>query len=100
MKKVASIVVILLICMILIACLVASILENVEESKQTLNFEFEQVVGKDNLYFDPNTGIVYIIFSKHSWSGYRGYGYMSPYYAPNGKPFLYDPNDHILIEID
>lgn len=32
--------------------------------------------------------------------GYGGYGYMSPYYAPNGFPYRYDANNQTLIEID
>ena len=36
------------------------------------------------LYYCEETKIVYIIFGE--CGGYDGYGYMSPYYAPNGLP--------------
>lgn len=47
----------------------------------------KQVDNSNCLYYDTNTRIVYIIFNE--FEGYYGYGYMSPYYASNGKPYLY-----------
>lgn len=41
-----------------------------------------------NLYYDTNTKIVYILFNE--CAGNSGYGYMSPYYAPNGMPYVYN----------
>ncbi len=55
--------------------------------------------GHDNLYYDPMTKVVYIIFNEMTGSGNRGYGYMSPYYADNGLPYLYDPSTRALIKI-
>lgn len=60
---------------------------------------FVEVTGKKNLYYDPDTKIVYIIFNESS-IGDRGYGYMSPYYAPNGLPYLYAANSQTLFEIE
>lgn len=50
------------------------------------------------LYYDTNTKIVYILFNE--CSGYSGYGYMSPYYAPNGMPYTYDASTNTLKEIE
>ena len=50
-----------------------------------------------NLYYDVDTKIVYIMF--HEQVGWAGYGYMSAYYAPNGLPYLYDPETNTLQEI-
>lgn len=50
-----------------------------------------------DLYYDANTKIVYIMFNE--CAGYSGYGYMSPYYAPNGLPYMYNPQTNELEEI-
>lgn len=49
---------------------------------------------KQNLYYDSSTKIVYMIFNEivgHS---------MSPYYAPNGLPYIYNPETNELEEIN
>lgn len=51
-----------------------------------------------DLYYDTNTKIVYILFNE--CEGYSGYGYMSPYYAPNGMPYVYDASTNTLKEIE
>lgn len=48
---------------------------------------FKQVENSSCLYYDINTSVVYVIFNE--FSGNTGYGYMSPYYANNRKPYLY-----------
>lgn len=55
------------------------------------------IPGVSDLYYDSQTKVVYFVFNE--CSGYRGYGYMSAYYAPNGLPYLYDPLSHDLVEI-
>ena len=50
-----------------------------------------------DLYYDTNTKIVYILFNE--CAGYSGYGYMSPYYAPNGMPYVYNVQTNSLEEI-
>lgn len=55
------------------------------------------ITGSDNLYYDNDTEIVYIIYEKGI--GYGRYGYMSAYYAPNGCPYRYDTNRQKLIEV-
>lgn len=56
------------------------------------------VQGFSDLYYDSQTKIVYFVFNESM--GYSGYGYMSAYYAPNGLPYLYDPFNQELVEID
>ena len=46
-----------------------------------------------DLYYDTNTKIVYILFNE--WAN----GYMSPYYAPNGMPYVYNVETNSLEEI-
>ena len=50
-----------------------------------------------DLYYDTNTKIVYILFNEGA--GNSGYGYMSPYYAPNGMPYVYNVQTNSLEEI-
>lgn len=50
-----------------------------------------------DLYYDTNTKIVYILFNEYT--GNSGYGYMSPYYAPNGMPYVYNVQTNSLEEI-
>ena len=50
-----------------------------------------------DLYYDTNTKIVYILFNE--CAGNSGYGYMSPYYAPNGMPYVYNVETNSLEEI-
>lgn len=56
------------------------------------------VPGRNNLFYDSGTGIVYFMYSKSDYNS--GYGYMSPYYAPNGYPYKYDNATGSLVEID
>lgn len=94
MKKIIAILLAFLLCVNLAAC------GTYEGSKDyPSRTGFVEIAGKRNLYYDPDTKIVYIIFNESS-GGYHGYGYMSPYYAPNGLPYLYDANNQTLFEID
>lgn len=95
MKKFITILLTLLLCVSLTACGTSE--EDKDYPKHT---GFVEIVGKRNLYYDPDTKIVYIIFSESSNGGYQGYGYMSLYYASNGLPYLYDTNSQSLYEID
>ena len=95
MKKIIVILLAILLCVYLTAC------GTTEGGKNyTSHTGFVEVIGKKNLYYDPDTKIVYVIFNEDAGTGYRGYGYMSPYYASNGLPYLYDANSQTLYEID
>ena len=49
------------------------------------------------MVYDKDTHIMYYLFSK--CTGDQGYGYMSPYYAPNGMPYVYNVETNSLEEI-
>ena len=96
-------------CSVLISCLTLFMLTglagcsysnpvnvNVENSEkldnQTLGFSNFTEIG-DGLYYDSATRIVYIKIL-------TSVGYMSPYYAPNGLPYRYNPETNTFEEID
>lgn len=58
-----------------------------KDYKNNTDKTFQNVDGKEWLYYDKKTKIVYVIFNEFTTN--TGYGYMSPYYAPNGKPYRY-----------
>lgn len=58
-------------------------------------FPLLPVEGKDNLYYDPVEGIVYFV-GRMATTTYKGYGFMSPYYADNDKPYHYNPETQTL----
>lgn len=93
MKKIIAALLTMFLCVSLVACAPTEGQKNYSEHTGMIN-----VVGRKNLYYDPDTKIVYIIFNE-STGGYHGYGYMSPYYASNGLPYLYDAYNQILFEI-
>ena len=95
MKKVITLVLVILIVLSMTACSTSPGSKNYEE--HTNNRLIQTRVDK-NLYYDPNTKIVYIIFNEAI--GYKGYGYMSPYYANNGLPYVYNVERNCLEEID
>lgn len=96
MKKIFSSLLVMLLCLSLCACEIQLPSELSETSENFIGFS--AIPDKDNLYYDVDTKIVYIIFKERE--GYGGYGFMSPYYAPNGFPYQYDANKRTLIEID
>ncbi len=73
---------------------------NVANSEDLANYTFGvsnlRRVG-DGIWYDSSTRIVYF------WNGTL-YGYPSiapsPYYAPNGRPYRYDPATNTFEEID
>ena len=94
MKKIVAALLALFLCVSLIAC------DTSTGSKDyTAHTGFVKIAGRESLYYDPDTKNVYVIFNE-SAIGYQRYGYMSPYYAPNGLPYLYDANSQTLYEID
>lgn len=102
MKKLLSIVLFCAITFTLIACTAEEtvIAVNVENKESLAG----QVFGKDamieigsGLWYDSTTRIVYW------WNGaLSSHNYAvapSPYYAPNGLPYLYDPETNTFEEI-
>lgn len=47
---------------------------------------FKNIEGKDTLFYDKDTRVVYYLFSTHESydRGGFGYGYMAPYISENG----------------
>ena len=56
-----------------------------------------KATGLTDLYYDPATKVVYIIAT--ATGDKKGFGFMSPYYAPNGLPYLWDTTSGKLSEI-
>lgn len=83
----------------LIGCMLAfslvgcgeSVSVNVEnnESLSSTNFAEFTLIG-DGLYYDNATRIVYL----------DGYNIFTPYYAPNGLPYRYNPETSTFDEIE
>ena len=93
MKKIAMLV--LTICLVL--CLTACASKGSKNYTNNTRDRFVAVPTQTDLYYDTNTKIVYIIFNEYS--GEVGYGYMSPYYADNGMPYMYNVELNRLEEI-
>lgn len=88
----------------LVGCSNDSIVVNVSNSEE-LNSNQNIAFGRDNLinigdclWYDSTTRIVYW------WNGYLHIGDYSttptPYYAPNGLPYMYNPETNTFEEID
>lgn len=103
MKKLLSIILCLVIVFSLVGCAVEEkvVAVNIENSDNLAG----KVFGKDamieigsNLWYDSTTRIVYW------WNGILGSvnhaATPSPYYAPNGLPYLYNPETNTFEEIE
>lgn len=55
------------------------------------------IEGENDLYYYSTTHVVYIVFNEYR--GYKGYGYMAPYYSENGKLCVYDDQKKEIIEL-
>lgn len=95
-KKLTAFVLALCLVLVLAGCNSNPIVANADY--QTHSFLIN-IQSRDCLYYDPSTSIVYFLLSEHNNSK-RGFGYMSPYYAPNGLPYLYDVESGELVEIE
>lgn len=93
MKKIAMLV--STIC--LVFCLTACAGKGSKNYTNNTSGRFVAVPTQTDLYYDTNTKIVYIIFNEYT--GNTGYGYMSPYYADNGMPYMYNVELNRLEEI-
>ena len=56
------------------------------------------IEGENDLYYYSTTHVVYIVFNERA--GYKGYGYMAPYYSENGKLCVYDDQKKEIIELE
>ena len=88
----------LILTVVLVLCLsgCSGTFEGSKDYTKRTNGRLQPTMMQD-LYYDTNTKIVYILFSE--FAGNSGYGYMSPYYAPNGMPYVYNVETNSLEEI-
>lgn len=93
MKKVIVLILIFLIIFSMTAC--AS--TGSKNYTNNTSGRFMEIPTQTDLYYDIQTKIVYVIFNE--CGGYMGYGYMSPYYADNGRPYKYNVEKNCLEEI-
>nr|DAL48252.1 MAG TPA_asm: Lysis protein [Caudoviricetes sp.] len=83
-----------------IGCSSETLQVNVANSEELANYTFGasnlRKIG-DYLWYDSSTRIVYF------WNGELSNTYSTaptPYYAPNGRPYRYDPATNTFEEID
>ena len=94
------------LCIILLisSCILFTVCDNIKVNVEVDNNEtVTREIGTsslisigENIYYDESTYIVYF------WNGnscYDASTMPSPYYAPNGYPYVYDPQTNTLKEI-
>ena len=97
MKKQFKTVICLVALTISLLCLAGCASTGSKDYIKNTNGRLSQTAMQD-LYYDTNTKIVYILFNE--CTGYSRRGYMSPYYAPNGMPYTYNVSTNTLKEIE
>lgn len=104
MKKFLSIILVCTIALSMVSCVEEKVITVNVENQETLQ---NTVLGVDALveignylYYDSTTRVVYW------WNGSAGVSYSpsnttpSPYYAPNGLPYRYNPETNTFEEIE
>lgn len=86
----------LILTVFLVFCLVGRTFTGSKGYTKSTGGRLQSTMMQD-LYYDTNTKIVYILFNEGA--GNAGYGYMSPYYAPNGMPYVYNVQTNSLEKI-
>ena len=89
-------IIVLILTVVLVFCTVGCTSTGSKGYTENTDGRLQPTMMQD-LYYDTNTKIVYILFNE--CAGYSGYGYMSPYYAPNGMPYVYNVETNSLEEI-
>lgn len=97
MKKQFKTVICLVALTLSLLCLAGCASTGSKDYIKDTNGRLRQTAMQD-LYYDTNTKIVYILFNE--CTGYSRRGYMSPYYAPNGMPYTYYASTNTLKEIE
>lgn len=82
-KCITSLILLFLMCISISGCSLTEV--NITE---ITNSRLLPIETENDLYYDKDTKIVYIIFEEQI--GYAGFGYMSPYYSDNGQVYRYD----------
>ena len=91
-------IIMLMLTVFLVFCTVGCTFSGSKDYTGRTNGRLQPTMMQD-LYYDTNTKIVYIIFNECARNSGYGYGYMSPYYAPNGMPYVYNVQTNSLEEI-
>lgn len=94
MKRLIAIILALCVICSLTACSMSMVKGGKNYTENTNRFI--AIPSQQDLYYDLHTKVVYVIFNEAL--GYTGYGYMSPYFADNGKPYLYENGELVEIE--
>lgn len=89
-------IIVLILTVVLVFCTVGCSYTDFKGYTESTDGRLQPTMMQD-LYYDTNTKIVYILFNEYA--GSSGYGYMSPYYAPNGLPYVYNIQNKNLEEI-
>lgn len=103
MKKTISIIVVAILVFSLASCHEQTVVSVNVEDKEALS---DTVIGTDalteignNLYYDRTTRIVYWWNERIGKNSYCATT-PTPYYAPNGLPYKYDPETNTFEEIE
>ncbi len=73
----------IIVILLLIMCLITGCTTDVSDVSKGIETNFGKVEGKDLLFYDLNTKVIYYLFQ--TAQGYAGYGYLAPYINENGS---------------
>lgn len=94
-KRLFAIVLVCIVLLFLVGCKSNPIQVNVSNSEELSSNQFGKFIEINNvLEYDSATRIVYI-YNPNSYGGSR-----TPYYAPNGFPYKYNPETNTFEEIN
>lgn len=93
MKRFALVFLVVFMIFFQTGCEVAS---NGEVMVYATNGRFAAVPNEQDLYYDIQTNVVYVMFRRGISDSSTGY--MSPYYANNGLPYLYNSETNSMEE--
>ena len=94
-KRLFAIVLVCIVLLFLVGCTSEPIQVNVSNSEELSSNQFGKFIKiNDDLEYDSATRIVYIDNNNTYGDSY------TPYYAPNGFPYKYNPETNTLEEIN
>ena len=95
MKKWFNVIASLILMIALTGCVARYDHGNTARSNISIDEYFFQIPNETNLYYAKDTGIVYWIggtYTANLVGDDYATSYMTPWYAPNGKPYKYNIN--------
>ena len=98
MKKITYVLACIALAVIFFFGLTSCVFSGNKDYSETTGGRFIEISGQDNLYYDTNTKVVYVIWNEADGIHNAGYGYMSPYYSSNGLPYSYNIDTGYLEE--